>query len=422
MMKRVHTIVAVIGLAGLAGAAWWWQNKPRAANDAGAVAASGAPAASGAASAAGGGGAGGPVAVEVGKVQRLRIEEDAQAVGTLTSRQSVMLRPEISGRIAQLGFGDGKRVRRGQLLVQLDNTLQLAQLRQSEAQSAIANTNLLRNRELVGQNFVSQSVVDQSAAALEVAMAQVALSKAQLERMKILAPFDGVAGIGKVSVGDYVKDGADIVNLEDTSQVWVDFRLPERYLAQLKPGQAVEVTMDAMPGRTFNGRIDALDSQLDANGRSLLIRARLANPDGVLRSGMFARTRTLLAVRDNAMVVPEEALVPQGGKQFLIKVLDGPQGKVTQRIEARIGGRVAGKVEVLEGVSEGDVVVTAGQNRLLRGDKLPVRVIDLADAGKPRAAGGSGRGASGAASKAASGAASGAAPGASNGPRGAPAV
>jgi membrane fusion protein (multidrug efflux system) len=282
------------------------------------------------------------------------------------------------------------------MLVQLDNTLQLAQLRQSEAQAAIANTNLQRNRELVAQNFVSQSVVDQSAAALEVALAQVALSRAQLERMKLIAPFDGVAGIGRVNLGDYVKDGADIVSIEDTSQIWVDFRLPERYLAQLKHGQPVEVSLDAMPGRAFSGRVDALDSQLDANGRSLLVRARLSNPDGVLRSGMFARARTLLAVREGALVVPEEALVPQGGKQFLIKVVDGPQGKVSQRVEARIGGRVPGKVEVLGGVTEGELVVTAGQNRLLRGDRLPLRVIDLADAGKPRAASAPARGASGA--------------------------
>jgi membrane fusion protein, multidrug efflux system len=420
MIKRVHTIIAVIGLAGLGAAAWWWQNKPRSIAESGsAVAMSAAGAGSRpAAGATGGGGSGtaGPVAVEVGKVQRVRIEEDALAVGTLTSRQSVMLRPEVSGRISKLGFSDGQRVRHGQLLVQLDNTLQIAQLRQSEAQAGIANTNLQRNRELVAQNFVSQSVVDQSAAALEVAMAQVALAKAQLERMKIVAPFDGVAGISHVSVGDYVKDGADIVNIEDTSQVWVDYRLPERYLAQLKPGQAVEVTLDAMPGRSFGGRVDALDSQLDANGRSLLVRARLANPDGALKSGMFARTRTLLAVRDNALVVPEEALVPQGGKQLLIKVVDGPQGKVSQRIEARIGGRVPGKVEVLGGVSEGESVVTAGQNRLLRGDSLPLRVIDLADAAKPRATGAPERGASGAAS----GAGGASAPGA--GARGTPAV
>lgn len=412
-LKKLHTWIAAVGLVVVGAAAWWVQHRvPAGAVDA--VAGSAASAAKAGSAPGGGAAAGGPAAVEVGKVQRLRIEDDALAVGTLRSRQGVMLRPEVSGRIARLGFADGQRVRRGQLLVQLDDTLQAAQMRQAEAQAGIARTNLQRNRELVAQNFVSQSVLDQSAAALEVALAQVALNKAQLERMKILAPFDGVAGIRSVNVGDYVKDGADLVNVEDTTQVWVDFRLPERYLAQLKAGQAVEVSLDAMPGRSFRGQVDALDSQLDANGRSLLVRARLANPDGVLRTGMFARTRTLLAVRDNALVVPEEALVPQGGKQYLIKVVDGPQGKVSQRLEARIGVRVPGKVEILGGVAEGDVVVTAGQGRLLRGDGLPVRVIDLADAGTARGAnGGAGP------PRAASGAASGAANGAS---RNAPAV
>ncbi len=379
-IKRIHTWLAAAGIAVAGGGAWWVQNRTPGVDRALVAVPAGASAS------ATGGGQGVAVAVEVGKVQRLRMEDDAQAVGTLRSRQGVMLRPEISGRVARLGFGDGQRVRRGQLLVQLDDTLQTAQLRQAEAQASIARTNLARNRELVAENFVSQSVVDQSAAALEVALAQVALNKAQLERMKILAPFDGVAGIRSVDVGDYVKDGADLVNVEDTSQVWVDFRLPERYLAKLKPGQAVEVTLDAMPGRTFRGQVDALDSQLDANGRSLLVRARLSNPDGVLRSGMFARTRTLLAVRDNALVVPEEALVPQGGKQFLIKVVDGPQGKVSQRLEARIGMRIPGKVEILAGLAEGDMVVTAGQNRVVRGDGQLLRVVELAAHGPRRRA------------------------------------
>ena len=412
-IKRIHTWIAAIGIAALGGVAWWVQHRAPAAGGANAA----APAASAARPGPGGGGAaaGGPAVVEVAKVVRLRIEDDALAVGTLRSRQGVMLRPEVSGRIARLGFSDGQRVRRGQLLVQLDDTLQVAQVRQAEAQAGIARTNLQRNRELVAQNFVSQSVVDQSAAALEVAMAQVALSKAQLERMKILAPFDGVSGIRSVNIGDYVKDGADLVNVEDTSQVWVDFRLPERYLARLKTGQPVEVSIEAIPNQVFKGKVDALDSQIDANGRSLLVRARLANPDGVLRSGMFARTRTLFAVRDNALVVPEESLVPQGGKQFLIRIVDGPQGgKVSQRLEAIIGVRVPGKVEILAGVAEGDTVVTAGQARLLRGESQPVRVIDLADAGKPPGAGAS--------AGAASGGAKSGPGGASAAGRGAPAV
>ena len=307
----------------------------------------------------------------------MTLQDDAQAVGSLRSKQGVMLRPEVSGRIASLGFADGQRVRRGQLLVQLDDTLQQAQLKQSEAQASIARTNLQRNRDLVAQNFVSQSALDQSAAALEVAEAQVALSQAQLARMRIVAPFDGMAGIRSVDLGDYVKDGADLVNIEDLSQVLVDFRLPERFVARVKTGQTVEVSVDALPGMQFSGRIDALDSVIDANGRSLLVRARLDNPGGVLKSGLFARTRIVFATRENALLVPEEALVPQGGKQYVFKVVDAAQGKVAQRIEARIGLRLPGKVEVLDGLSPGDMVVTAGQARLGRGEAVALKVVDI---------------------------------------------
>jgi membrane fusion protein (multidrug efflux system) len=398
-MKRRHTTLVALGLAAALGAAWWLQNRPFAAGaDAGGPAASG-PAAhtSGAGRAAapggpGGAAAGGPAAVEVGKVQRTRLEDDAQAVGTLRSNQAVVLRPEVSGRIVTLGFADGQRVKRGQLLVQLDDTLQQAQVKQAEAQASIARTNLQRSRELLAQNFVSQSAVDQNAAALEVAAAQVALAQAQAGRMKVLAPFDSMAGIRQVNLGDYVKDGADLVNLEDMSSVWVDFRLPERFLDRIRVGQPVEIALDALPDRKLKAAVAALDSQLDANGRSVLVRARLANPDGVLRSGLFARARIVFAVREAALVVAEEALVPQGDKQFVVKVVAGDKGPVSQRVEARIGQRANGKVELLSGVAEGDTVVLAGQARLMRGDGLALRVVDL-----NRSAGARGAAASGAA-------------------------
>jgi membrane fusion protein (multidrug efflux system) len=381
-LKKMHTWVAVAGIAAVAAAAWWYQNK-----SAPASAPSSAPAA---AQAPGGGG--GPAAVEVGRAEALRIEDDAVAVGTVRASQTVMLRPEVSGRVVRIGFQDGQRVRRGQLLVQLDDLLQRAQLQQAEAQASIARTNLQRSRELLAQNFISQSAVDQNAAALEVAMAQVALAKAQLVRLSIVAPFDGIAGISAVDVGDYLKDGADIVSLEDRSRLWVDFRLPERYIGLTKPGLPVKFTLDALPGQNFDGKVDALDSLIDANGRSLLVRARIDKPTPVLTSGMFARARILFAVRESAVVVPEEALVPLGGKQYLFKAVDGPAtgaadlarppAKVSQRLEAKLGVRQAGKVEILEGVAPGDLVVTAGHQRLVRGDALPLRIVDLAKAGE----------------------------------------
>lgn len=374
-MKKVHTTVAVLALAGAGFAAWWLQNRPTAPTMAAAPTAS-ATAARG----PGAGGPQGPVAIEVGRAELTRIEEDAQAVGSLRSNQGVMLRPEVSGRVSKLGFADGQRVRRGQVLVQLDDSLQQAQLQQAQAQASIARTNLQRNRELVAQNFVSQSVVDQAQANLEVAEAQVALAQAQLQRMKVLAPFDGFAGIRSVNVGDYVKDGADLVQVEDVSTVWVDFRLPERYLAQLKPGQAVAVSLDALPGRPHTARVEAVDSQLDASGRSVLVRARVANPGGELRSGLFARTRIVFSTREQAVTVPEEALVPMGEQQFLIKVVDGADGgKLGQRMVARIGVRRAGRVEVIEGLKPGDLVAVAGQARLMRGEPQPVRIVQLGD-------------------------------------------
>lgn len=384
-MRALHTVVAVVGIALAAGAAWWYQHREPSAG--GPVQ---APAAGGPASRADAA-AGGPVAVEVGRAEAVTIDDAFSTVGTLRARQAVMLRPEVSGRVVTLGFVDGQRVRRGQVLVQLDDRLPEAQLQQAQAQASIARANLQRNRELAAQNFVSQSAVDQSQANLEVAEAQVALARAQLERMKIVAPFDGVAGIRSVNLGDYVKDGADLVAIEDTSALWVDYRLPERYVTRVRVGQTVEVALDAAPERRLSARIEALDAQVDADGRSLLVRARMDNAGGTMKSGMFARTRTVFASRSRAIVVPEEALVPLGERQLLFKVVDGPGGKVSQRIDAKVGMRLPGKVEVLEGLREGDLVVVAGQARLLRGEALPLRVVEVgaaASAPAPAASGG----------------------------------
>ena len=388
-MKTLHTLVCIVGIGVAGGAAYWVQNRPdRAATTTGlkfsaTAAQAGQDGRRGAV--ASGAVQGAPVGVEVGKVEVMSLQDETQAVGSLRSRQGVILRPEVGGRIAELGFADGQRVTRGQLLVQLDDTLQQAQLLQAKAQASIARTNLQRNRELVAQNFVSQSAADQTAAALEVAEAQVAVAQAQLARMAMLAPFDGMTGIRSVNVGDYVKEGADLVSVEDISAMTVDFRLPEAVLSRLRLNQVVDVSLDGLPGRKFKARVEAMDSQLDANGRSLLVRARLDNSNGVLRSGMFARARIVFEDRPRALVVPEEALVPQGAKQYLIKVIDGPSGKISRRIEARMGLRVPGKVEILEGLAPGDSVVTAGHARLMRDDGIALRVVQVGEPGPVRA-------------------------------------
>ena len=393
--KSLYTWVAVGGIALASAGAWWFQN--------GAAKPAGEPAMAGSAGArqgGGGGGAGpgaggggGPVSVEVAKVKAIALQDDAQAVGSLRSRQSVVLRPEVAGRIAQIGFAEGQRVRKGQLLVQLDDVLQKAELSQAQAQLSIARANLKRNEELVAQAFVAQRVLDESRAALQVAEAQVALAQARLARMRVVAPFDGTVGLRNINLGEYVKDGADLVNLEDTSQLTVDFRLPERYQTRIATGQSVRVELDALPGKTFSARVQAVDPLLDANGRSIAVRAVLPPaPGGELRPGMFARVTTVFATNDAALVVPEEAIVPQGGKQFVVVLVKEGEGDgaklVSRRTEVQLGVRRGAQVQIAQGVAEGDTVVVAGQQRLQK-DGSPVRVVDM---NKPGGPGGKGPG------------------------------
>lgn len=424
IQKIIYPLLAVVGIALASGAAWWYQSKPKGSQEVNgaSVAAVGAP---GAGVPAVSESASRPAGVEVAQVEKISLRDDAQSVGSLRSRQSVMLRPEVAGRVKVLGFSDGAPVRKGQLLVQLDDVLQRAELRQAQAQLSIAQATLRRNQELVAQNFVAQRVLEESAANLQVVEAQLALSQVRLARMAILAPFDGTVGIRNVNLGDFVKEGADLVNLEDISSMYADFRLPERYQGKLKLRQMVELALDAFPGRAFQARVEAIDPLLDVNGRSVGVRAVLPNtPDqlargdkpvgaathagapvakpgatgavrsgpsgnsGPLRPGMFARVTTVFSVSDSALVVPEEAIVPQGGRQFVIKVVApsalhlAPESLpletkfVSLRQEVKLGVRRQGKVEITEGLSEGQTVVLAGQQRLQK-DGTPLRIVEL---------------------------------------------
>ena len=387
--KVIYPLIAALGIAAVGAGAWWYQNQPSKATAEGqsASAPSSQPGAPGAATggAAGGGsggtGGGGKPTVEVAQVELMDLVDETQTVGSLRSRQGVVLRPEVSGRITQLNFRDGDRVKKGQLLVQFDDQLPAAQVQQAQAELNIAKANNTRNAELVAQNFISRRTLDESAAAQQVAEAKLALARATESRLKIMAPFDGLAGIRSVNVGDYLKDGADIVNLEDMDAIFVDYRLPERFQTKIRRGQSSVVELDALPGRKFSAIVLAIDPLIDANGRSVGVRACIDNRRLQLRPGMFARVNAVFGQRDSARVIPEEAIVPQGGKQFVVKVVNGttPNSRVTQRAEVKLGLRSPGKVEVLEGLEPGDSVVTAGQQRVQR-DGTEVRVLDVAAA------------------------------------------
>jgi membrane fusion protein, multidrug efflux system len=379
--KVIYSAIAVVGIAAASGAAWWYQ-QPQ--NSSASPSVAGSPPAAGSPQTPASGPAR-PPTVEAAKIEIMRLTDDTQAVGSLRSRRGVMLRPEVSGRITQLNFTDGQRVKKGQLLVQFDDQLPLAQVQQSMAELSIAQANQKRNQELVAQNFISQRSLDESAANLQVAQAKLALSKATADRLKIIAPFDGIVGIRSVNVGDYLKDGADIVNIEDLDAIFVDFRLPERFQSKVKTGQNANVDIDALPGRKYTARIQAIDPLIDTNGRSVGVRGCIDNRQLQLRPGMFARVNAVFGVRETAMVIPEEAIIPQGPKVFVIKLLPGTNEKnrISQRVEVKVGLRRPGKVEILEGLEPTDTVVANGQQRVQKDGTL-VNLLDLsARGGKP---------------------------------------
>lgn len=366
--------IAAIGLAGLAAFAWYANQSH-----------SGAPAASTAKTGApvGGPPGGFAMAAEIAKVSSGRLDDEATAVGSLKSVDSVVLRPEVSGRVAAIRFADGQKAARGAVLIELDAQTQAAELQQAKANLGLAQANAKRNEDLFQKKFVSQRALEETRAQLKVQEASVALAAAKLDKMALRAPFAGVVGLRSISVGDYVKEGQELVNFEGLTTLKVDFSLPEMHLTKLARGQRVELTSDAMPGKHFVAAVDAIDPLIDANGRSLAVRAKLDNADGVLRPGMFVRVRVIFASRDNILSIPEQALVPAAQGVSVFVVIDG---KVKQT-PVKTGQRRAGSVEIVEGLKAGDIVVTAGQLKLRDGASVKP-VGEAAPGGMSDAAGG----------------------------------
>ncbi|WP_415301910.1 efflux RND transporter periplasmic adaptor subunit [Alcaligenes sp. SJTW-7] len=314
----------------------------------------------------------GATRVEVLPVRQSELIRDVAAVGTLVARESVMLRPEISGRISAISFEEGQPVSKGQLLVQLDPAMAQAQLNQAQANLNLASSQHQRSAQLSRQGFISQQAKDESGSRLAVQQAEVQLARVQLDKTRIRAPFDGVTGLRNVSVGDYVGPGTDLVRLEAISSLNVDFRIPEQYLADVKPGMPVELGFDAFPGQTRKGSVLAVSPVVDAAGRSILLRAQVPNEDGALRPGLFSRVRLELS-RYQALMVPETALAPAGQDQYVYVVNDGR----AERRQVQVGVREQGWVQVTGNLQAGDSVLVAGLQKVR--DGVPVDIQEVID-------------------------------------------
>ena len=361
--KHLVAIIAVLGLLALGGTAWFANQSSPSPHPSAGTPPGGKP---------GGGPPGGfAVGVETVKVAASGFHDEVAAVGSLKSNESVVLRPEIAGRIAAIHLREGMPAARGAVLVALDAATQAAELRQAEANLALSQANFKRTEDLSHQKkFVAERARDEAAANLKILEAAVALARAKLQKTQIRAPFAGIVGIRNVSVGDYVKEGQELINIEDIGSLKVDFRLPESHLSRLQKGQAVELSADAMPGQAFKGVLDAIDPLLDASGCAISLRARLANPDLKLRPGMFVRVRLAFGGERQGLALPEEALVPAGNDNFVFRVAEGK----AQRVMVKLGQRRGATVEIVEGLKAGDEVVTAGQLKLR--DGVPVRVTE----------------------------------------------
>jgi membrane fusion protein (multidrug efflux system) len=316
-------------------------------------------------------GQGRAVPVEVAVARKATATDDLWSIGSLRSDESVQVSSEVTGRIAEITFKEGEQVKAGAVLVKLDDALAKAEVADAKARLELAQANFERAQNLSRSGSGTERALDEATAALGTSRATLALAETRLSKLSITAPFDGRVGLRDMSIGAYATPGALMVNLEKIDELKVDFRVAETVLSQVSVGQEVEVRVDAFRDKTYPGTIYAIDPHVDVNGRSLRIRARLANPEQVLRPGLFARVIIKGLEERDVVRIPESAVVPSGQDKLVYSIVGGKakENKVTT------GRRRAGEVEVLTGIEEGTQVVVSGQTRLREG--AAVEVIGL---------------------------------------------
>lgn len=312
--------------------------------------------------------------VEVVQVEKALVRDELVTFGSLRSDESVMIRPEIEGRLAALHFREGQAVEAGALLVSLDDAIARAELAQARANLNLAEKNLARTQLLFSRGASNAQALDEASAEQQAARASLELAQARLDKTRILAPHDGVLGLREVSPGDYLEAGQDIVNLEVVDPLKVEFRIPQKAVDQIRLGQVIEISLDSFPGERFAGEIFAINPRLDEAGRSQAVRAHIGNDDRRLRPGQFVKVVVILAERPTALVIPEEAVMPVG-ERLLVNLVE--DGKVVQR-EVRLGKRLAGRVEVREGLQGDETLISAGWQKVNPGMAVRTKAAEPA--------------------------------------------
>jgi len=312
-----------------------------------------------------------PATVAATDVQTESWQPYLAAVGSLVATQGILVTTEVAGKVSAIHFESGQQVAAGTLLLQLDDSVDQAELEGMIAEQRLADLQFKRREGLLENKTISRSDVDEARLRLQNATAQLAAKQAVIAKKRIEAPFSGWLGIRQVDLGEYLQPGAAIVPLEALVPIYVDYSLPERHFDQISVDQVVEIEVQAFPGDTFTGRISAVNPGIDPGTRSLRVRATLENPQARLHPGMFAEVRTVLPQRPAVLTLPQTAITynPYGDSVFVIQ--EGESGLHVQRRQIETGAVRNGRVEIVQGLQAGERVVIAGQVKL-RNDQAVV--------------------------------------------------
>jgi membrane fusion protein, multidrug efflux system len=300
------------------------------------------------------------------------------SVGSLDAVQGLIVTAELTGKVVNIAFQPGATVKTGDLLVKQDTSTEEAQLRAAEATAALAKTNFDRSRELLGRKIISQSEYDNSEAQLKLAMAQCDNIRTVIAKKNIRAPFAGRLGIRLINLGQVLNEGQAIVSLQSLNPIFVNFLLPQQELAKLPPGLTVRVTTDALPGQLLDGKITALNPQVDASTRNIRIQATLANFQERLHPGMYVNVAVVLPARSEVLSIPATAVLyaPYSDSVFVVEEKKSEKGgqpvKVVRQQFAQLGEKRGDFVSVVTGLKEGDTVVSTGAFKLRNGQEVVV--------------------------------------------------
>src|SRR5712692_10409623 len=311
--------------------------------------------------------------VEVSPAIRDTVVDAIAATGQIEAIQSIELRPEVSGRITDILVREGQEVAEGTPLFKVDDAELKAQVAQADAERQLARQALERTKQLITQNASSTSDLEQSEAKSRGADANYDLLKTRLDRTLVRAPFGGVAGRRLVSIGTYVSPQTPLITLQSVNPQYASFDVPERYADRLRRGQLVSFQVAALPGKNFSGEVVFVDPVVELPGRTILIKARVPNPEGRLQAGMFIEARVATDIRPNAIVVPEDAILPLQGFTYVWVAKDGK----ADRRQVTVGVRTAGWAEIQGGgIDAGDQVVVGGLERLFPGAPVMAQVVE----------------------------------------------